>query len=182
MFPVFTTFFFKSLAFPQRIWVSWFSAYNAYWLYKNVSITLYRQCSYHVEKTGSRPITELKQRRAWLVLGLVTAWGHHAILSPFFSFSLLVYYKSLQKQSHLIGYLSIRFVSVSVFRQCVLPRVCYRKKTHLISASWLMHPCNGSVGRRKHTTEHIIPQCQCHDIHCVTSGPEAVLDHTANVE
>ena len=29
---------------------------------------------YHVECTGSRPITEVKQRRAWLVLGWVTAW------------------------------------------------------------------------------------------------------------
>ena len=29
---------------------------------------------YHVEHTGSRPITEVKQRRARLVLGWVTAW------------------------------------------------------------------------------------------------------------
>ena len=28
---------------------------------------------YHVECTGSRPITEVKQHRAWLVLGWVTA-------------------------------------------------------------------------------------------------------------
>ena len=32
--------------------------------------------SYHVEHTGSRPITEVKQRRAWLVLGWVTAWEY----------------------------------------------------------------------------------------------------------
>ena len=31
---------------------------------------------YHVENTGSRPITEVKQRRAWLVLGWVTAWEY----------------------------------------------------------------------------------------------------------
>ena len=31
---------------------------------------------YHVESTGSRPITEVKQRRAWLVLGWVTAWEY----------------------------------------------------------------------------------------------------------
>ncbi len=32
---------------------------------------------YHVENTGSRPITKVKQRRAWLVLrGWVTAWEH----------------------------------------------------------------------------------------------------------
>ncbi len=32
--------------------------------------------SYHVECTGSRPITEVKQRRARLVLGWVTAWEY----------------------------------------------------------------------------------------------------------
>ena len=31
---------------------------------------------YHVENTSSRPITEVKQRRAWLVLGWVTAWEY----------------------------------------------------------------------------------------------------------
>ena len=31
---------------------------------------------YHVENTGSRPITEVKQRRARLVLGWVTAWEY----------------------------------------------------------------------------------------------------------
>ena len=34
---------------------------------------------YHVENTGSRPITEVKQRRAWLVLRWVTAWEHHVL-------------------------------------------------------------------------------------------------------
>ena len=34
---------------------------------------------YHVEHTGSRPITEVKQRRAWLVLRWVTAWEHHVL-------------------------------------------------------------------------------------------------------
>ena len=34
---------------------------------------------YHVEKTGSRPITEVKQRRAWLVLRWVTAWERHLL-------------------------------------------------------------------------------------------------------
>ena len=31
---------------------------------------------YHAECTGSRPITEVKQRRARSVLGWVTAWEH----------------------------------------------------------------------------------------------------------
>ena len=39
------------------------------------------QRSYHVENTSSRPITEVKQRRAWLVLGWVTAWEHHVMLT-----------------------------------------------------------------------------------------------------
>jgi hypothetical protein len=33
-----------------------------------------RQGPYHVERTGSRPITEVKQHWARLVLGWVTAW------------------------------------------------------------------------------------------------------------
>ncbi|RUS68532.1 hypothetical protein EGW08_023707, partial [Elysia chlorotica] len=38
---------------------------------------------YHVENTGSRPITEVKQRRAWLVLRWVTAWEHHVLRRVF---------------------------------------------------------------------------------------------------
>ena len=36
---------------------------------------------YHVENAGSRPITEAKQRRAWLVLGWVTAWEYRVLLT-----------------------------------------------------------------------------------------------------
>ena len=43
------------------------------------------QRPYHVENTGSRPITEVKQHRAWLVLRWVTTWENHVSLasSPF---------------------------------------------------------------------------------------------------
>ena len=44
-----------------------------------------RQRPYHVENTGSRLITEVKQRWAWLVLGWVTAWEHQVLLSFFFT-------------------------------------------------------------------------------------------------
>ena len=37
---------------------------------------------YHVENTSSRPITEVKQHRAALVLGWVTAW-EYAVLYTF---------------------------------------------------------------------------------------------------
>ena len=39
---------------------------------------LLNQClrPYHVENTGSRPITEVKPGRAGLVLGWVTAWEY----------------------------------------------------------------------------------------------------------
>ena len=40
-----------------------------------------RQRPYHVEHTGSRPITEVKQRRARSVLGWVTAWEHRVPLA-----------------------------------------------------------------------------------------------------
>ena len=39
------------------------------------------QRPYHVENTGSRPITEDKQRWVWLVLGWVTAWEYQMLLS-----------------------------------------------------------------------------------------------------
>ncbi len=42
------------------------------------------QRPYHVEYTSSRPITEVKQRWAWLVLGWVTAWEHQVPLAHFF--------------------------------------------------------------------------------------------------
>ena len=41
----------------------------------------FRQRPYHVENTSSRPITEVKQRWARLVLGWVTAWEHRVLLS-----------------------------------------------------------------------------------------------------
>ena len=40
----------------------------------------------HVENTGSRQITEVKQRRARLVLGWVTAWEHRVQLASSFLF------------------------------------------------------------------------------------------------
>ena len=39
------------------------------------------QRSYHVESTASRPISEVKQHRVWLVLGWVTAWEHQMLLA-----------------------------------------------------------------------------------------------------
>ena len=36
----------------------------------------FRLRPYHVEYTGSRPITEVNLRRAWLVLGWETAWEY----------------------------------------------------------------------------------------------------------
>jgi hypothetical protein len=44
--------------------------------YNRKIITTCRLRPYHVENTGSRPITEVKQRRARLVLGWVTAWEY----------------------------------------------------------------------------------------------------------
>jgi hypothetical protein len=45
-----------------------------------------RQRPYHVENTGSRPITEVKQHRALLVLRWVTAWERSVPLAFFYSF------------------------------------------------------------------------------------------------
>ena len=51
---------------------------------------------YHVECTGSRPITEVKQNWAWLVLGWETAWEHQVCRLLFKAkvFLLLLYAKS----------------------------------------------------------------------------------------
>ena len=42
------------------------------------------QGPYHVESTSSRPITEVKQHRAALVLGWVTAWEYAVSLTQVF--------------------------------------------------------------------------------------------------
>ena len=55
-------------------------------VYKGYFSVRYRQRPYHVESTGSRPIPEVKQRRARLVLGWVTAWEHRVSLATFFFF------------------------------------------------------------------------------------------------
>ena len=46
----------------------------------------FRQRPYHAESTGSRPITEVKQRWARLVLGWVTAWEPRVTLTFSFAF------------------------------------------------------------------------------------------------
>ena len=46
----------------------------------------------HVDKIGSTPITAVKRRLAWLVLGWVTAWEHHLLLTLlFYLFSSLLF-------------------------------------------------------------------------------------------
>ena len=59
--------------------------YNKFLLscYKHTCGRSKRLRPYYVEHTGSRPITEVKQRRAWLVLGWVTAWEHLVLLASF---------------------------------------------------------------------------------------------------
>ena len=42
---------------------------------------IFRQRPYHIEHTSSRPITEVKQCWARLVLGWVTAWEHWVLLA-----------------------------------------------------------------------------------------------------
>ena len=44
------------------------------------------QRPYHVVNTGSRLITAVKQRWAWLVLGWVTAWEYHVLLALILNF------------------------------------------------------------------------------------------------
>ena len=53
-----------------------FSYNNPYITYDHTNDRLR---SYHVENTGSRPITEVKQRQARLVLGWETAWEYQVL-------------------------------------------------------------------------------------------------------
>ena len=48
-------------------------------LYERFGRWWHRLRPYHVENTGSRPITEVKQRRARSVLGWVTAWEYRVL-------------------------------------------------------------------------------------------------------
>ena len=47
---------------------------SIFWIKVHFLTLCYCLRPYHAEYTGSRLITEVKQRRAWLVLGWVTAW------------------------------------------------------------------------------------------------------------
>ncbi|KXZ75763.1 hypothetical protein TcasGA2_TC031085 [Tribolium castaneum] len=67
----------------------------------------FRQRPYHAEYTSSRLITEVKQRRARLVLGWVTAWEHRVPLPPF------LFYNALNK---ILGQL-MSFENEKTFRQ-----------------------------------------------------------------
>ena len=53
---------------------------------------LYRLRPYYVECTGSRSITEVNLRRAWLVLGWVTAWEYHVLQAFHFVGPCLFFY------------------------------------------------------------------------------------------
>ena len=55
------------------------------------------QRPYHVEHTSSRPITEVKQHWARLVLGWVTAWEHRVLLSFYNSTIFLSFIKLIIK-------------------------------------------------------------------------------------
>ena len=56
------------------------------WFIKAFSANSDRLGPYHVEYTPSRPIWEVKQRRAWLVLAWVTGWEYHVFKPLFLTF------------------------------------------------------------------------------------------------
>ena len=55
-----------------------------------------RQRPYHVEHTASRPISEVKQRWVWLVLGWVTAWEYQMLLAFYINSRPVVFYLLLK--------------------------------------------------------------------------------------
>ena len=64
-----------------------------------------RQRPYHVESTGSRPITEVKQRRARLVLGWVTAWEPRVLLA--YIFALFAPVSGIKSDTHITEYIQL---------------------------------------------------------------------------
>ena len=52
--------------------------------YNPIVALCFRQRPYYVENTSSRPITEVKQRWAQLVLGRKTAWELWVLLASYF--------------------------------------------------------------------------------------------------
>ena len=52
-------------------------------IYSKIHVTS-RQRPYHIEHTSSRPITEVKQHWASLVLGWVTAWEYGVLLAFYY--------------------------------------------------------------------------------------------------
>ena len=68
---------------------------------ENVGEKEERQRPYHAESTGSRPITEVKLRRAGLVLAWVTGWEYPVLLTS--SFHLLSFDSANFQSPHLIS-------------------------------------------------------------------------------
>ena len=59
-------------------------SFNVHHYRLKIYLRKHRQRPYHVEHTSSRPITEVKQHWAWLVLGWETAWEYRVLLFFFF--------------------------------------------------------------------------------------------------
>ena len=66
-----------------------------------------RQRPYHVEHTASRPISEVKQRWVWLVLGWVTAWEYQMLLAFYINSRPAVFYLLVQPSVHVFVHSSI---------------------------------------------------------------------------
>ena len=72
-----------------------------------ISLLNNQQRPCHVEHTSSRPITEVKQHWARLVLGWETAWEHRVLLFLFFCIliiSILFHYIIMFNNYYIDGY------------------------------------------------------------------------------
>ena len=75
-------FFIRTRPYPPSYWLRLFSS-QPFSLINTPTFLKPSHCQrpYHVVNIGSRFITAVKQRWAWLVLGWVTAWEHHVLLA-----------------------------------------------------------------------------------------------------
>ena len=100
-----------------------------------------RQRPYHAENTSSRPITEVKQHRARLVLGWVTAWEHRVSLS--FSLFLCIFTLSCDGHSQLGAILVfLMFTSYTTRSDVRIFFISITNKQQLWPRQSLIHLCS----------------------------------------
>ena len=100
---------------------------------------------YHVENTGSRPITEVKQRRARLVLGWVTAWEYRVLQTFAFFLQKYIFLFNLCFFLFLLCRTSIRFRILPSLNKCATTVIVSYRRRHRSKQN--QNYCIGTVSK-----------------------------------